>query len=143
MRFTEEYLFEATFTNPENLKRHYHQHVLQDGEKFDPMDPKYPSSMTIEEYAKEAKELSEAEAGDSENRESHIIGFQIGNGRRVKFRKRTNQFEHNPELARFCDMVMYVDDEERGTEVISYMLGRPGKIFRMKQQFVSELPENE
>ena len=39
MRFTEEYLFEATFTNPENLKRHYHQHVLQDGEKFDPMDP--------------------------------------------------------------------------------------------------------
>lgn len=39
-------------------------------------------------------------------------------------------------------MVAYVDSPESGTEVIQYMLTRPGKIFREKQYMVSELPEN-
>lgn len=135
MYFTEQFLLEATFLNAANLHKHYLRHVQQPGEKFDPNDPKFPY-MTEEEYAKRAEELSLAEAGDSEDRVSHIIGFEIGDRRRVKIRKRSPYFPKE----RFCEVVLYVEDG-RGSEVISYMLGRPGKIFRLKQQFVRELPE--
>ena len=88
MLFTEEYLFEVTFTNPNNLKKHYLSHVLQPGEQFNPEDPKFPY-MTMEEYAQRAKELSEEPAGLSTDRSSHVIRFKVENDRLEKCRKRS------------------------------------------------------
>ena len=56
MYINEDLLFEATFTNPANLQRHYEKHVLKPGEKFNPRDPKFPY-MTIKEYAKRAEDF--------------------------------------------------------------------------------------
>ncbi len=137
MIFSESFLLEATFLNAANLDRHYQKHVLQPGEVFNPDDPKFPH-MSKEDYANRAETLSLVPAGDSEDRSSHIIGFEIEDGRRVKIHKRSPFYPRD----RFCEVVMYVEDENRGTEIISYMLGRPGKLFRLKQHFVKELPEN-
>lgn len=139
MIFTEEYLFEATFTNPANLDRHYNQHVLKDGEEFNPDDPKF-KPISKEEYARRAQELSETKAYPSDDRDpSHtVIGFVLKDGRCVKFRKRCSDYP----TERYCEEVIYVDDENKGHEIISYLVGRPGKIFREKKNFLSELPEN-
>lgn len=147
MIYTEEFLNEVTFTNAENLNRHYNDHVLKDGEKLDPENPKFPP-MTKEEYAKRAKELSEAEAGLSSDRVSHIIGFKINKHakkhnedepfRNVKIRKRCQFYPHD----RFCEEVIYVDDDIQGREIITYFVGRRGKINRELKSYCGELDEN-
>ncbi len=139
MIFTEEYLYEATFMNPNNLDSHYRSHVLQPGEKFDPNDPKFPP-MSKEEYANYAEKLSLENAGRSDdyNPSTKVIGWEIGDGRKVKFRKISPFYPGT----KFCEMVMYVDDDLHGNEIINYMIGRPGKIYRVKKQFVSELDES-
>lgn len=140
MLITEELLFEATFVNPVNLQKHYDKHVLKQGEEFNPDDPKFPY-MSIEEYAKRAEDFSNERAGNSEDRISHTIGW-INNRpgwnfpRIVKFRKSSRLHKG------FGEMVAYVDSPQSGTEVIQYMLTRPGKIFREKKYKISELPEN-
>lgn len=139
MYFTESFLYEATFLNPVNLHRHYLRHVLQPGEKFNPDDPKFPY-MSESEYADRAEKLSLTPAGDSEDRVSHVIGFEIGDNRKVKIQKRSSDYPQE----RFCEVVMYVEDQRRGgPEIISYMIGRPGKLHRLKQQFVRELDEEQ
>lgn len=146
MIFDEQFLNEATFLNPENLKQHYLSHVMQNkDEKFDPNDPKFPP-MSMEEYMRRAEELSEEPAGKSDDRVSHVIGFMIrdpktGKPRRCKFRKRSPFYKH--ESRSFPEMVIYVEDDILGHEIISYMVARPGKIFRERQHYIGELPENE
>lgn len=139
MLFTEEYLYEATFMNPSNLTSHYLSHVLQPGEKFNPSDPKFPP-MTKKEYADYAEKLSLEKAGKSDdyNTSTKVIGWEVEDGRKVKFRKRSPLYPNT----KFCEMVMYVDDDVHGNEIINYMVGRPGKMFRMKKQLVSELDES-
>lgn len=140
MIFMEEYLLETTFANKRNLEKHYKDHVLEIGERFNPDNPKFPH-MSMEQYDFLADELSNEKAGLSTDRDpsTHVIGFVLKDGRSVKFRKRSQFYPRE----RFSELVIYVDDELRGHETISYMLGRPGKIFRMLQQYQSELPENE
>lgn len=140
MYINEDFLFEATFRNPANLERHYEKHVLKPGEKFNPRDPKFPY-MTIKEYAKRAEDFSNEKAGDSEDRVSHTIGW-ISDKKEWKF-PRIVKFRKSSRLHKgFGEMVAYVDSPESGTEVIQYMLTRPGKIFREKPYMISELPEN-
>lgn len=140
MIFEENYLLEATFLNKDNLAAHYDSHVLKVGEKFDPKNPKFPH-MSIEEYEKRAIELSEMDAGKSDdtNPKTKVVGFMLNDGRCVKFRKRCPFFITD----RYCEVVIYVDDEIHGHEVITYMVGRPGKLKRVKEnQYAGELPEN-
>ena len=140
MCITEELLLEATFKNPINLQKHYDKHVLKPGEVFNPDDPKFPY-MDIKEYAKRAEDFSNEPAGDSEDRVSHTIGW-ISSRPEWKF-PRIVKFRISSRLHKgFGEMIAYVDSDISGTEVIQYMLTRPGKIFREKKYMISELPEN-
>ena len=61
----EQLLFEATWRNQANLQRHFEKQVLKDGETFNPDDPKFASSMTLDDYKEEAEKLSTAKADSS------------------------------------------------------------------------------
>lgn len=136
MKLSEEFLLEVTFENRFNLERHYADHVLRPNERFNPENPKF-SYMSIEEYARRAEELSNADAGKSDSREN-IVGFiteRNGIERIIKYKKYSSR-------RGFGEEVIYVDDEEKGHEIITYMMTRPGKLYRERKNFKRELPEN-
>lgn len=146
------FLFEATFDNPTSLSKHYKQHVLGKGESFDPLNPKFPR-MTKSEYAKRAEQLSLASAAASSAFGQRYVGFVVShpNGERcIKFKVRSSIYD-NPSIraslqgvpGTYCDVVVYVEDELVGNQIITYYVGRPGKISREKQNLVGELPNKQ
>lgn len=133
-------LNETLFTNSENLDRHWEKHVLKQDEPFNSLDPKFPN-MTKDQYDKFADELSNMTAWTSKdinNPDIPVIGFVLKDGRRVKFLKHCRYWV----LSKFPEEVIYVDDDKKGHETISYMLCKPDKIIRELRNFASELPEN-
>ena len=138
---TEQCLEEATFSGKNHLQTHYDRHVLKQNEKFDYNDPKFPY-MTIDEYAKRAEDLSNTKAGASDSDES-VIGYVSNNDnwrfpRLIKIKRKS---ELNAEMS---EVVIYVDDEVAGNQIMSYMLIRPDKALRrMKRDKINELPENQ
>ncbi len=141
---------EALFKEP-NLTKHAvgsRAHILQDGEKFDPHDPKFDSSMTKEEYAEQARILSEMPVGthadnnNPKNLKDNVFGWVIKNsqsdkGRNIKIKIPTEKTTYNPNM--FPELVMYSQDDE----VITYMLLQGvWKINRYNRDFAGELDEN-
>ena len=107
-----EELDEVFFTD-KNLKIHYDRHIVSD------MDGtlKLPD-MTPDEYNNLADELSSAEAGRINNKESRIIGYVAANGKTVKYDRLTN-----------C-VVAYVDDDIKGHEAVSFYKQPINKFFK-------------
>lgn len=121
----EEYLEEATFSNPVQLTRHYNNHVLKPGEEFDDDDPKFPT-MSLSEYYDAAEKCS-LEPVDNVNVFGYVVynenapyNMRWRNPRVVKFKKSS---DYNPD---YSETVVYVP-EGHGDEIMSYMMSRKTK----------------
>ena len=147
---------ESTWNNGNQIEKHYHKHVLRDGEKFNPDDPKFSSNMTIEDYKKEAERLSEAKAGMRDDKTSPIIGFELKprnendvhkSPRLVKIKKFVNP-KYFPKEARgdgnrYREAVLYVDNND-DEDIITYMIIKDNRFKQyVKYLFKDELPESE
>lgn len=116
------------FDSQYHLKKHFNSHVLKKGEKFDKNDPKFPSDMTIQQYAKEAEELADEPAAamwDVDNSDG-VVGWVLHHGndrtnRIIKIRK------HSKFVPGFYDVVLYVDNKD-DNQIFSFMLGRPSNM---------------
>ena len=139
-------LDEAQFRGYYHLLKHFDEHVLKDGEQFDDYDPKF-DTMTKEEYAKAAQELSETPAepiideGDLRKARSGVIGWTAydpkwGENRFVKINL------NSPHKPGYIEIVGYIE-KPGNDQVFTYMLSRQGKKYREFSRKVGELPENE
>lgn len=143
---------EAVF-GQRNLDNHYFgrggksAHVLADGEEFDWRDPKFESSMTEEDYAREAELLSKASAGsyknnsDPEHLKNKIFGwvFKHKNKPEYKFKVKlpAEPTEFNPR--KFPELVIYTVDDQT---IVTYMLLKgPRSLYNYSDEFVKELDE--
>ena len=54
-------LVEAPLSNGSSLIQHMERHVLQPGESYDPINPKFTSHMSQEDYVDAAIELAKTE----------------------------------------------------------------------------------
>ena len=122
-------LTETPHFNPRShLKRHYKDHVLKPGEKFNKNNPKFPSNMTIEDYERAAEELADEPATamwDVDNAEG-VVGWVLHHGndrtnRIVKIRK------HSKFVPGFYDVVLYVDNKD-DNQIFSFMCGKPSNM---------------
>lgn len=142
MIIDEQYFIEATFKGKAHLEKHFNAHVLKENEQFDSNNPKFPHNMTIKDYYNEAEKLSLEKAGNSEDKHSEVVGWVNNKSgwphpRKIKIRR------HSKWDSSCRDVVVYVDDEKTGNNVITFYLGQPRVLFREKQYYLSELPENE
>lgn len=140
MTLDEEYLLEVTFLNPTNAARHYRNHVLSQYEKFNPNDPKFPS-MSLQKYMNKAKDLSEAPSAPYTDTTAPIIGFKIKRNedkseRYVKVKRHSSYYSK----FNFSEIVIFVDDDVRGHEIVSYYLGKPKKLNKLLLDYSGELP---
>lgn len=134
-----------------NLERHTtgrRSHILEPGEEFNWRDPKFDSSMSPEDYAREAELLSNAPAGkysnnsDPEHLKNKVFGWVFNNpkyGRDKKFKVRipSEPTKFNPNA--LPELVIYSMDD---SAVISYMLLKgPRSLYDYGDQFVKELDE--
>lgn len=141
---------EAVFTD-KNLERHTtgnRSHILEPGEEFNWRNPKFDSSMSKEDYAREAELLSKASAGkhsknsDPEHPKNKIFGWVFNNpkyGQEKKFKVRIpdGPTKFNPNA--FPELVIYSMDD---STVITYMLLKgPRALYDYSDQFVKELDE--
>ena len=137
---------EAVFDDA-NLQRHA-THILKPGEEFNWRDPKFDSSMSLEDYAREAELLSKMPAGkhsknsDPEHLKNKVFGWVFNNpkhGKDKKFKVRIPDAptKFNPNA--FPELVIYSMDD---SAVISYMLLKgPRSLYNYEDQFVKELDE--
>lgn len=142
MIIDEQYLIEATFKGKAHLEEHFDEHVLKENESFNPANPKFPHSMTIQDYYNAAEELSLEKAGNSEDRHSEVIGW-VNNRPGWPYPRKIKIRRHSKWNPGYRDVVVYVDDEKSGDNVITFYLGKSKVLFREKQHYLSELPENE
>ena len=141
---------EAVFDD-KNLERHTtgrNSHILEPGEEFNWKDPKFDSSMSKEDYAREAELLSKMPAGKHSNNsnpehpKNKVFGWVFNNpkyGRDKKFKVRIPDAptKFNPNA--FPELVIYSMDD---SAVISYMLLKgPRSLYDYEDQFVKELDE--
>lgn len=144
---------EAVFKEP-NLSRHAegadgrNSHILADGEEFSWRDPKFDSSMSKEDYAREAEALSNAKAGkhednsDPEKLEDKIFGWVFHNpkynaDRKFKVKIPGGPTKFNPKA--LPELVIYSMDD---STIITYMLLKgPRSLYNYEDQFVKELDE--
>jgi len=143
---------EAIFKSEHNLEKHStgdRSHILKPGEEFNPEDPKFDSSMTPEEYAKQAQILSELPVGTHADNSNHhnlhdnVFGWVIKNdktgneGRNIKIKIPTEATSYNPNM--YPEIVMYSNDDN----IISYfLLQGKWRIKKYDRDFYKELPEN-
>lgn len=140
---------EALFKEP-NLTKHAEgerAHILRPDEEFDPHDPKFDSSMSKEEYQKQARILSELTVGthkdnsDPNHPVDNVFGWKIRNGqsdkgRNIKIKLPTEATSYNPR--KLPELVMYSLDGE----IITYMLLQGiWKLKRYDRDFAGELDE--
>ena len=136
-----EELNEAYFSG-NNLERHYERHVLKPDEEFDRSDPKFPY-MTLDEYKKRAEDLSKAAAGSYRknrvNNVNKVFGWAIKNDKSDEIRYIKIR-QNSPLMPGFPELVIYSENDT----IISFMLLRGmGRIYKYKNDFVEELPEND
>lgn len=151
----EDLLDESTWNNTANLEKHYRNHVLKDGEEFNSSDPKFSSDMTLDDYRREAEQLTIEPAGTHDDKTSKVIGFKlkpvryddtVRSPRYVKI-KRYVEPEYFTDAARgdgnrYREAVIYVDNNG-DNEIISYMIIKPSRFMQyVKYFFDKELPEN-
>lgn len=138
-------LDEAQFQGYYHLLKHFDAHVLQDGEEFSTDDPKF-SPMTMQEYAKAAKELTESPAriidniDELSNANSGIVGWvasdpRWGGNRAIKINL------NSPHRPGFIEIVGHKEDPN-DDQIFTYMLARPNKKYREFKRKVDELIEN-
>lgn len=133
---------EAKFNGEEHIQRHYADHVLKDGEEFSALDPKFPH-MSVQEYVDSAEELTLADAKEIHSEEElrtarGIIGWKANN---INWRNPRNIKINldSPKHPGFIEIVAYVDSEEAGNQIMSYMLGRRSKKYREFGNKIGEL----
>ena len=154
-RLEESFLLESTWRDKGSLEFHYKEHVLKDGELFNPNVPKFSSNMTLEDYKREAEALSEEKAGKHDDKTSTVIGFQL-KPRKESDKKKSPRFVKirrfvNPEFFpkeargdgnRYREAVLYVD-QPTDDNIISYMIIKNNRFFDfVMNMFAEELPEN-
>lgn len=125
-------LLEATFNNESHLKKHYDRHVLKEGEKFNPYDPKFPH-MTLEEYADAAEALTLATYKNVETRDelmstrSGVVGW-VANNESWKNPRNIKIKLNSDKMPGYMEIVAYTESyEDAGNQVYTYMLARGGK----------------
>lgn len=128
-------LYEAEFHDKKYTKMHYDKHVLSQGEKNKHgKNLRFPY-MSIEDYKKEAKLLSEEPCGLSTSNDP-IIGFvhdTTGDNRFYKIRLQS-KFD-----TRYMDIVSYTDDPDW---IYTFFMARKNRLNNYLSHFVDELPEN-
>ena len=140
-------LDEATFKREETLKDHYDRHVLKPNEQFDASNPKFPP-MSLKEYedAAEALSLEKAQIITNEHELKNargIIGWvaTLPGWRNPRYIKIQTSSSRSPG---FVEVVAYVDgDSSTGTQVMTYMLGKMGKKYKLFKDKIGELPAEE
>lgn len=147
------YPLHHTWTSKTQLRKHYLAHVLRENEEFNGIDPKFTSNMTIEEYRDRAENLANVEAVRSDSIKGLVIGWQLqpreGDKTRtvrcIKMMRgvtkayRAEGLKGKP----YKEAVIYVQDTKTGDcSIISYFILKPTYFFKLKQQYVGELPEN-
>lgn len=146
---------ESTWNDTNSLEGHFDKHVLKEDEVFDETDPKFDSSMKIDDYKREAEKLSISKAGKHDDKKSDVIGFELrprkasdagSSPRYVKIKRNANP-KYLPAEAlesdtKYKEAVIYVD-QPHDDNIISYMLIRLPKFFNfVYNMFADELPEN-
>lgn len=167
VQIIENYLTEASWRNKNQFENHYKDHVLSDGEEFDPSNPKFVN-MPQSEYVDMAETISNFPANRAVyktiynddgtvqrrimNDRSNVIGFILKpDSNKYKRVKRKAKIVVTPDRylpngvsgKDFRTLVIYVDDLGED-EIVSCYLLRPNKLRGLiNYQFESELPENQ
>lgn len=141
------------FQGKDHLLRHYDLHVLKPGEQFNPEDPKFPSTMTLEDYVKAAEELADEPAVqmfDFEdgrgNTKDCVVGWVLyhknknapkgkrdtASNRIIKIRTRSKF------VPGFFDVVTYVDNV-KDNQIFSFMCGKPRNLRNWEEEYQYDL----
>lgn len=127
----EKYIDEATFSGSDHLWRHYKKHVLSEGEKFSPENPKFPY-MSMREYADRAEQLSLAPHKEIHNASEidgaiGVIGWKVHNDEWRRDRNMKINID-SPLHKGFVEIVIYVDVADGDNQIFSYMLANKNKV---------------
>lgn len=135
----------AHFNTLRQAYNHYigdNAHVLKPGEEFDPDDPKYPETVSFEEYVKAAEELSDAKAlpHSKLKLDGNVYGFVIKRKkdptkRIVKIRTKS---VFDP---KYMDVIIYKDNW-KDNQIFSFYMCRPDRYHRYDKDYVYELFSN-
>jgi len=125
------------FDNITHLKRHYNQHVLKPNEKFNPKDPKFPSTMTLDEYRSEARFLADEPAQPIQDMSANVVGWVI-----YHHGDRTNRVIKIRQDSKFVpgyyDVVIYVDNE-KDNQIFTFMCGQPKNMKNWADEYQYDL----
>ena len=136
-------LDETAHFNPlRHAQDHYqgrHAHVLRPGERFNNNDPKYPETVTFDEYVKAAEDLSDEPALPISDLkvDGKVYGFVIKRDkdptpRIVKIRTRS---VFNP---KYMDVILYKDNKE-DNQIFTFYLCRRDRLHRYDKNYIYDL----